>query len=155
VHRNVERVESILRDLGATGRPVELAKSTRTSADAAQAIGTSVAQIAKSIVFTHGEGGVLVIASGSNRVSEQKLAGLIGDRIGRADATGVRRLTGYPIGGVAPVGHAARLTVFVDEELAAYDQVWAAAGTPNAVFPTTAAELVRISGGRLADVKEE
>lgn len=155
MHPNVERVQAILSELGVTGRAVEFAQSTRTSAEAADAIGTTVAQIAKSIVFTYGNEGVLVIASGAHRVSEEKLRRLLGGHVGRADAGAVRRLTGYPIGGVAPVGHTDRLTTFIDEDLAAHQEVWAAAGTPNAVFPTTAEELVRISGASLADVKEE
>lgn len=155
MHPNVERVQGILQELGASGNTVEFSKSTRTSAEAAEAIGTTVGQIAKSVVFTQEDGGVLVIASGVNRVSEDKVARLLGDHVRRADAVAVRRLTGYPIGGVAPVGHATRLKILVDEDLAVHQEVWAAAGTPNAVFPTTPDELVRISGGELADVKEE
>ncbi len=155
MHSSVERVQDILRELGAAGGPVEFAKSTRTSAEAAEAIGTTVAQIAKSIVFKHDDGGVLVIASGANRVSERKVSEVLGRHITRADAAAVRELTGYPIGGVAPVGHPVPLEVLIDDDLTAHEEVWAAAGTPNAVFPTTADELAGISGGRVVDVKEE
>jgi prolyl-tRNA editing enzyme YbaK/EbsC (Cys-tRNA(Pro) deacylase) len=154
MHANVERVQRVLESLGAMGHAVELSQSTRTSAEAAAAIGTTVAQIAKSILFTHGDEGILVIASGVNRVSEEKVAQLLGGPIAKADAAAVRRLTGYPIGGVPPLGHPSPLTIFIDEDLVPHDEVWAAAGTPNAIFPTTPEELVRISGGRLADVKE-
>ena len=155
MHDNVQRVQAILERLGAAGRPIEFSKSTRTSAEAADAIGTTVAQIAKSIVFRHQHGGVLVIASGANRVSEDKVARVLGLPIDRADATAVRELTGYPIGGVAPVGHLVSLEVLIDEALTSYEEIWAAAGTPNAVFPTTPEELARISGGKVMDVREE
>lgn len=155
VHPNVERVQATLERLGSRARVAELQQSTRTSAEAASAVGTTVAQIAKSIVFTKDGEGVLVIASGDNRVSEHKVSALLGSRIRRAGADEVRRLTGYPIGGVAPVAHATRLRILIDRDLLDHSEIWAAAGTPNAVFRTTPPELVRISGGAPADVKQE
>ncbi|HEX9941896.1 MAG TPA: YbaK/EbsC family protein [Thermoanaerobaculia bacterium] len=155
MHPNAERVQAELRARGAGGEVVELAASTRTSQEAAAAIGTTVAQIAKSLVFLIGETPVLVIASGVNRVSLDKLSKLLGGPAVRPDADTVKRLTGFPIGGVAPVGHASRMRVLIDQDLLRYDEVWAAAGTPNAVFRTTPDELARISEGEVVDLREE
>lgn len=155
MHRNAERVQALLKGMGTQGEIVEFDKSTRTSQEAADAIGIEVARIAKSLVFETEEGGVMVIASGANRVSMTKVEQLLGHSIKRADADAVRRLTGFPIGGVPPVGHEGELTVLIDEDLMAHEEIWAAGGTPNAVFPATPDELVRISGGRVADVREE
>jgi prolyl-tRNA editing enzyme YbaK/EbsC (Cys-tRNA(Pro) deacylase) len=154
MHPNAERVQAELRSLEANGEVVELAASTRTSQEAAAAIGTTVAQIAKSLVFVTGEVPVLVIASGVNRVSMEKLAAHLGSPATRPDADTVKRLTGFPIGGVAPVGHATRPRVVIDRDLFQYEEIWAAAGTPNAVFRTTPEELVRITQGEMADVRE-
>ena len=155
MHPNVQRVQRALDAFGAARPVVELSESTRTSAEAARAIGTTVERIAKSIVFSTADDGVLVIASGTNRVSEAKLTGLLGEPVQRADANGVRKLTGYPIGGVPPIAHSTTMKVLIDEDLLRHEEIWAAAGTPNAVFPTTPEELVRLSGGRVADVKQE
>jgi prolyl-tRNA editing enzyme YbaK/EbsC (Cys-tRNA(Pro) deacylase) len=155
MHPNAERVQAELRSLGADGEVVELAASTRTSQEAASAIGTTVAQIAKSLVFVDGEAPVLVIASGVNRVSMEKLAAHLGSPATRPDADTVKRLTGFPIGGVAPVGHTTRPRVLIDRDLLQYEEIWAAAGTPNAVFRTTPEELVRITEGEVVDVREE
>jgi prolyl-tRNA editing enzyme YbaK/EbsC (Cys-tRNA(Pro) deacylase) len=130
--------------------------STRTSAEAAAAIGCAVAQIAKSIVFRARDSGrpVLVVLSGADRASEAKVAALLGERVARADAAFVRSRTGYAIGGVPPVAHLEPPVVFVDTGLRAFDAVWAAAGTPNAVFETTFDALVAMSGATAADVAE-
>lgn len=133
----------------------ELADSTRTSLEAATALGVEVGQIAKSLVFAAGDGMVLVVASGADRVDISALsAALNGARIRRADADSVRAATGYAIGGVSPVGLPEGLPVLVDRMLSTYDVVWAAAGTPHAVFPTTYDELLRLTGGAPADVRE-
>lgn len=155
MHPNAERVQTELKSLGAAGEVVELAASTRTSQEAAAAIGTTVAQIAKSLVFLTGETPVLVIASGVNRVSMEKLAAHLGSPAIRPDAETVKRLTGFPIGGVAPVGHVTRPRVLIDRDLLQYQEIWAAAGTPNAVFRTTPEELVRMTGGEVTDIREE
>jgi prolyl-tRNA editing enzyme YbaK/EbsC (Cys-tRNA(Pro) deacylase) len=154
-HPNVERVRAALAERGVTAEPVEFAESTRTSAEAAAAIGTTVAQIAKSLVFLAGDRPALVIASGVNRVDTEKLSRLLGAPIRRADAETVRRLMGYPIGGVPPVGYVEAPRTVIDQDLMAYPAIWAAAGTPNAVFETTPAELARMTGGLVADVREE
>lgn len=152
---SVERVRAALAALGLAAEIKEFDASTRTSADAAAAIGCAVAQIAKSLVFraTDSNRAILVIASGINRVDEKKLAALLGEKIGKADADFVRSETGFAIGGVAPVGHAGQVTIFIDEDLAQYAVIWAAAGAPNAVFRLTPDELLRMTGGRYADVR--
>lgn len=154
MHPNAERIQAELKSRGADGEVVELAASTRTSQEAAAAIGTTVAQIAKSLVFMAGEEPVLVIASGTNRVSMDKLAAHLGVPAKRPDADTVKRLTGFPIGGVAPVGHASPIRILIDRDLFQYGEIWAAAGTPNAVFRTTPEELARVTGGETVDVRE-
>lgn len=155
MHANAERIQSLLRDLESNGQVVEFDESTRTSADAAAAVGTTVGQIAKSLVFLAGDAPILVVASGANRVSTAKVAALTNARIKRADADSVRAATGFPIGGVPPIGHAQPLRILIDRDLAQYDEIWAAAGTPNAVFRTSPDDLVRITGGEVADVRED
>ncbi len=138
--------------LGPGYQVLEFEASTRTAADAAAVIGCSVAEIAKSLVFRAEPSGraVLAIASGVSRVDERKLAEMIGERIVRADADFVREKTGFAIGGVPPLGHAEPLLTFIDEALDNFDTIWAAAGTPNAVFRVTPAELLRLTGGTKA-----
>lgn len=143
------RVQEIL---GPDFAVVEFDASTRTAADAAAAIGCTVAQIAKSLVFRAGDRPVLVVASGTNRVDEKKVSALLGEAIARADADFVREKTGYAIGGVAPVGHAVPPAILLDADLRRYETIWAAAGTPNAVFRLTPADLERLTGGRFVDI---
>jgi prolyl-tRNA editing enzyme YbaK/EbsC (Cys-tRNA(Pro) deacylase) len=140
--------------LGPRFTVLEFDASTRTSAEAAAAIGCGVAEIAKSLVFKGAKTGrpVLVVASGTNRVDEKKVAALIGERIGRADAEFVREATGFAIGGVPPVGHASAPKTLIDEDLFRFEAIWAAAGTPNAVFRLTPAELQELTGGEVATV---
>lgn len=151
---SVERVRQALAAAGMDARVVEFAESTRTSADAARAIGTEVAQIAKSLVFAAEDEPVLIIASGANRVDTDRVAALLGKPVRRASAGEVQAWTGFAIGGVAPVAHARPIRTLIDEDLLGYEEIWAAAGSPNAVFPTTPAELVRITNGQVAAVKE-
>jgi prolyl-tRNA editing enzyme YbaK/EbsC (Cys-tRNA(Pro) deacylase) len=134
----------------------EFPQSTRTAAEAAAAIGCEVAQIAKSLVFRARASGrpVLVIASGANRVDEKAVAALIGEKIGRADADFVRAATGFAIGGVPPLGHETPPVTLIDRDLLALDEIWAAAGTPNAVFRLTPEDLVAMTDGRVADIKQ-
>jgi prolyl-tRNA editing enzyme YbaK/EbsC (Cys-tRNA(Pro) deacylase) len=139
--------------LGPNFQVVEFEASTRTSEDAAAAVGCTVAEIAKSLVFRSASGRpVLVIASGANRVDEKKVRALLGEKIERADADFVRAMTGYAIGGVPPIGHAVAPVVLIDNDLQRFAAVWAAAGTPNAVFKVAPADLLRLTQGRLADV---
>ncbi len=139
--------------LGPAFTVLEFGASTRTAEDAAAAIGCTVAQIAKSLVFRSASGrGVLVIASGANRVDEKKAAAHVGERIARADADFVRAATGFAIGGVPPIGHASRPIVLIDEALMGFEAIWAAAGTPNAVFRLTPADLVALTQGTIASI---
>ena len=154
---SVARVAEALKALGLQAEIREMADSTRTSAEAAAAIGCSVAQIAKSMVFREvdSDRALIVVASGTNRVSTAKLAALTGKTIGKANADFVREKTGFAIGGVSPVGHANDpVDLLLDEDLFQYDELWAAAGCPFAVFRTTAADLVAATGARVADIKE-
>jgi prolyl-tRNA editing enzyme YbaK/EbsC (Cys-tRNA(Pro) deacylase) len=153
--RSAQRVRDALAARGAPCEVVELPASTRTAADAAAAVGCSVAQIAKSIVFRTVQGGkpVLVIASGANRVDESKVAAYLGGAIQNADADYVRAQTGFAIGGVPPVGHAQPIATIVDEDLLALGEVWAAAGTPNAVFKLAAANLPALTAGVVKSIK--
>lgn len=155
---SVARVAAALADLKLDTEIREMADSTRTCAEAAAAIGCSEAQIAKSMVFREVESdrALLVVASGTNRVSTDKLAALTGKTIGRAKADFVRDKTGFAIGGVSPVGHASDpVDLLIDEDLFQYADIWAAAGSPFAVFRTTAAELAAATGARVADIKED
>lgn len=152
---SVERVRDALLAADLRAEIREFDASTRTSADAAAAIGCTQAQIAKSLVFKAKDSGkaVLVIASGVNRVDERKLAALLGEPIAKADADFVRAETGFAIGGVAPVGHTGDVTLLIDADLQQFQEIWAAAGAPNAVFRLTPGDLVRVTGARVADVK--
>ncbi len=141
---------------GAGGRVRELAESARTAAAAAEALGCEVGAIANSLVFISDGEPVLVLTSGRHQVDTAALAARWGrGALRRATPEQVREATGQAIGGVAPVGHPAPLPTLVDTALLDYAEVWAAGGTPHTVFPTTAAELVRITGGRLLPVGPE
>jgi len=139
-----DRVAAALAAAGIEPELREFPQGTRTAADAAAAIGCQVGQICKSLVFRIGPDGapLLVITSGSNRVDEARVGALVGGTLGKADADFVREHTGYAIGGVPPLGHAAPLATIFDEDLLRYDVVWAAAGTPMSVFPVAPAVLV-------------
>ena len=143
------KVQQALDAIGFRLEVVELPDSTRTSAEAAQAVGCQVGQIAKSIIFKAltSDRPVLVIASGPNRVNEKVIGELIGEPIGKADADFVRQRTGFVIGGVPPVGHSERLETFIDQDLLQYPEIWAAAGTPHAVFRLMPVNLVRMTCG--------
>jgi prolyl-tRNA editing enzyme YbaK/EbsC (Cys-tRNA(Pro) deacylase) len=142
--------------LGPRFKVLEFAGRTRTAEDAAAAIGCTVAEIAKSLVFRAASGrSVLVVASGGHRVDEKRIAALIGEPIARADAVFVREATGFAIGGVPPVGHSTSPIALIDETLMAFAEIWAAAGTPNAVFRLTPADLVPLTGGTVAAVKRQ
>lgn len=153
MHRNAEKVQAFLRQHGACGQVRELDASTRTAAEAAQTLGVEVDQIAKSLIFRAGDEAVLVIAAGGNRVDTKKLEAHLGIKIRRADADWVKTVTGFPIGGVPPVAHDNPLKIFIDEDLQRFDVLWAAAGTPHAVFPTTCDELTRLTGGLLTETR--
>jgi prolyl-tRNA editing enzyme YbaK/EbsC (Cys-tRNA(Pro) deacylase) len=135
---------------------VELPGSTRTAVEAAQAVGCQVGQIVKSLVFKakRSQRPILVVASGQNRVDERRVEALIGEPLGKADADFVRERSGFVIGGVPPVGHSEEIETFIDEDLLQYEEIWAAAGTPHAVFRLTPADLVKMTGGLVAAIKQ-
>jgi len=143
------KVQKALNAIGLTLEVVELPASTRTAQEAAQAVGCQVGQIAKSIIFraeiSHRP--ILVIASGSNRVNEKVIEALVGEAIAKADADFVRQRTGFVIGGVPPIGHSEHLETFIDQDLLAYQEIWAAAGTPHAVFRLNPGDLMRMTSG--------
>jgi prolyl-tRNA editing enzyme YbaK/EbsC (Cys-tRNA(Pro) deacylase) len=140
--------------LGPNFTVLEFDQPTASAAQAATAIGCAVAQIAKSLVFADAKGApVLVIASGANRVDEVKVGEILGTPIHRADANFVKSATGFSIGGVPPVGHAKRPFVLLDRDLEGFTQIWAAAGTPNAVFKLTPIQLKQLTGGVYYDIK--
>jgi Cys-tRNA(Pro) deacylase len=154
VKASVARVMEALAGAGMAAEITEFAESTRTAAEAARAVGAEVGQIVKSLVFVAGEQHILALVSGANRADMAKLAVLAGAPIRQADAATVRTATGYAIGGVPPLGHPAALPTYLDADLCQYERVWAAAGTPNAVFPITPADLQRITGARVVDLTE-
>lgn len=150
-----QKVQGALKALGLANQVVELQSTTRTSADAAQAVGCRVEQIAKSIVFRakQTDKPILVIASGPNRVNEKRIEKFISEPLGKADADYVRKHTGFVIGGVPPIGHLEKLEIFIDEDLLKYEEIWAAAGSPNAIFRLTPSDLIKMTGGRVVSIK--
>jgi prolyl-tRNA editing enzyme YbaK/EbsC (Cys-tRNA(Pro) deacylase) len=159
MHPSAQKVQNTLRELGFSGDVVELEASTRTAVEAAQAAGCEVGQIVKSLVFVlkpgeNGEGfPVLVLVSGPNRVHEKHFGRLLGGTLARADADYVREVSGFAIGGIPPVGHKSPISTYIDEDLLQFSTIWAAAGTPNAIFQLTPAQLVEISHGQVVCVK--
>lgn len=153
---SAQKVQQALAGFGLDCRVKELQESTRTADDAARAVGCDVGQIVKSLVFRGKTSGnaVFVVASGANRVNEKALAALVGEKIDKADADFARQQTGFAIGGVPPVGHPAPLTTFIDEDLLSYPELWAAAGTPNALFSLTPEQLCLITSGTVAQIKK-
>lgn len=151
---SAQKVQQALQALGMTLQVVELPDSTRTAIEAAQAVGCQVGQIVKSLVFKtkRSQRALLVIASGSNRVDEKLIEARIGEPLGKADAEFVRQQTGFAIGGVPPLGHASPLLTFIDQDLFQYERVWAAAGTPHAVFELNPADLARMTGGEIIPI---
>lgn len=153
---SAQRFQDILRQRGFAHQVVELPDSTRTAKEAAQAVGCQPGQIVKSLVFKalHSQKPLLVLASGPNRVNEQRLSELAGEPIGKADADFVRQWTGFAVGGVPPLGHKEPVAAFIDETLLEYETLWAAAGTPHAVFELTPADLQSMTDGRVVSIKE-
>lgn len=154
-HSARDRVRAALQSAGVRTEIRHFAASTRTAQDAADAIGITVGQIVKSLLFVSGDEPVLALVSGSNQLDTTKLTILTGDDIRKADASAVREATGYSIGGVPPLGFPRPIRTFIDQDLWRYGEVWAAAGTPNDVFRTTPDELAALTKGRAADIKRE
>ncbi|GFO54862.1 prolyl-tRNA editing protein [Geomonas sp. Red276] len=154
--KSAQKVQDALTALGLSCQVEERSSSTRSADEAAQVVGCDVGQIVKSLLFRGEVTGqpLFVLASGRNRVCVEKLAALAGEPIGKADASFVREKTGFAIGGVAPLGHPEKLATIVDEDLLQYPELWAAAGTPAALFRLTPKELTVITDGRVASVRE-
>ena len=158
MHPSARKVADAALDRGLTIEVVEFDETTRTAPDAANAIGCQVAQIVKSLIFIANGEPVVALVSGANRLDERKLAALRGisrKKVKRPDADTAKTITGFSIGGVPPFGHASALPVYVDEDLTRFDVVWAAAGTPFAVFAITPDDLVQASHGAVVDLKKE
>lgn len=149
-----QRVESAAATMGLDITIKEMAESTRTAEEAAAACGSTVGQIVKSLVFQGADSGrpILLLVSGSNRVNEKRAASYVGEKLKRPDAAYVRELTGYAIGGIPPFAHATALATYLDRDLLQYDTVWAAAGTPNAIFSVDPAALVTAVAATEVDV---
>jgi Cys-tRNA(Pro) deacylase len=156
MHPTTQKVAEAAQALGLTLTIKEFAATTRTAEDAAQAIGCTVAQIVKSLLFVVNDQPVLALVSGPNRLDEKKLAALCGvgpKKVHRANAEIVRQATGFAIGGVPPLGHSQKLPVYIDQDFWRFELIWAAAGTPNTVFSITPDTLAQVTGGWVADLK--
>lgn len=150
--KSLARVTAALKAAGLASAPVEMAAETRTAEQAAEAAGCTLDQIVKSILFQGASGRLyLFMTAGGNRVDAAKAAALAGEALGRADADAVRAVTGFAIGGVAPLGHLTPLPTWADRRILDFDRVWAAAGTPRHVFPVAPGDLVRVTGAVVAD----
>src|SRR5262245_24774610 len=151
---SARKVQDAAREAGLAVTVIERAESSRTAEEAAATCGCTVAQIVKSLVFRGAETGkpYLMLVSGSNRLNEKGVAGVLGESLTRPDAAYVREVTGYAIGGIPPLGHASPMQVFIDEDLLAFDVVWAAAGTPRAVFAVSPGTLADAVGARIVKV---
>lgn len=151
---SAQRVQDALAAAGIAARVIELTVAARTSAQAADALGVGIGQIAKSLVFRAATSGraVLVIAAGDRRVDERKVSRVVGEPIERASPDFVRDHSGFAIGGVAPLGHARPMITIVDASLRRFAELWAAGGTPHCVFPIAPEDLMRVCGGTELDV---
>jgi Cys-tRNA(Pro) deacylase len=152
---SAQKVQDALRTLGFELTVIEHAESTRTAQEAADRVGVTLGQIVKSLIFKGKASGkpILVLTSGANRVDEKRISEYAGEKIGRAEADFVRQVTGYAIGGVPPIAHIEQMETYLDEDLLQYDVIWAAAGTPNAVFELTPDDLQKMTRGRVERVK--
>lgn len=152
--KSAQSVQNVLKDKGFSCTVVELADSTRTAVEAAAALGCTVAQIVKSLIFRTEKTNkpVLVLASGVNRVNEKIIEQLVGEKIVKSDAAFTREVTGFAIGGIPPVGHVQQLETFIDEDLLTLGELWAAAGTPHAVFKLQAQDLIELTGGKIVHI---
>lgn len=158
MHPSAQKVADAARELGLAVEIVEFDQSTRTAQEAADTVGCTVAQIVKSLCFVVAGQPVMALVSGANQLDERKLAELRGvgrKQVQRVDAESVKAATGFSIGGVPPFGHTTPLVVYVDADLMRFETIWAAAGTPFAVFAIAPTELVRASQGSVADLKKE
>lgn len=152
--KSAQTIQEALTQKGLDLKVVELPSSTRTAADAAQTIGCEIAQIVKSLIFKTAttNKAILVLASGPNRVNEKTIEKEIGEKIVKADADFVREVTGFAIGGVPPMGHKQPVQTLIDQDLLKYQELWAAAGTPNAVFRLYSKDIENLTGGKVLSI---
>jgi prolyl-tRNA editing enzyme YbaK/EbsC (Cys-tRNA(Pro) deacylase) len=152
---SAQKIQDLLNSLGYNYTVIEHIESTRTAQEAADRAGCELGQIVKSLIFRGKESGkpILVLTSGANRVDEKRISGYAGESIGRADADFVRTVTGFAIGGVPPVGHPQKMETYLDEDFLQFQSIWAAAGTPNAIFELKTDDLQKMTGGRIIQVK--
>lgn len=152
---SAQKIQNILISLGYDYTVIEFAESTRTAQEAAERAGCELGQIVKSLIFKGKESGkpIIVLTSGANRVDEKRIREYAGEGIGKADADFVRAVTGFAIGGVPPVGHLQTIETYMDEDFLQYDTVWAAAGTPNAIFELRTSDLQKMTGAKVVQVK--
>ena len=150
--KNSQKVQEYLNNFGLKINVLELTESTRTAQEAAIAAGCEVGQIVKSLVFRSGEDALMFLVSGKNQLDVKKVEGLIGKEISKADADFVKQKTGYVIGGVPPVAFSSPIDTFIDKDLLKYEAVWAAAGTPHAIFQIKSNDLPRLTGGKVIAV---
>ena len=152
---SAQKIQDLLNSLGYSYTVIEHAESTRTAQEAADRAGCELGQIVKSLIFMGKESKkpILVLTSGANRVDEKLISQYAGESIGRADANFVRDVTGFAIGGVPPIGHAQKMETYLDEDFLQYQTIWAAAGTPNAIFELKTDDLQKMTGGKVVKIK--
>jgi prolyl-tRNA editing enzyme YbaK/EbsC (Cys-tRNA(Pro) deacylase) len=152
---SAQKIQDQLKSLGYDYTVIEHAESTRTAQEAADRAGCELGQIVKSLIFKGKDSGkpILVLTSGANRVDEKRISKYAGEAIGRAEADFVRAVTGFAIGGVPPIGHVQEMETYIDEDFLRYQTIWAAAGTPNAIFALSTADLQKMTGGNVVRVK--
>ena len=152
---SAQKIQNLLNSLGYDYTVIEHAESTRTAQEAADRAGCELGQIVKSLIFCGKTSGkpILVLTSGANRVDEKRISGYAGETISRADADFVRTVTGFAIGGVPPIGHAEKMETYLDEDFLSYQTIWAAAGTPNAIFELKTEDLQKMTNGKIVQVK--
>jgi prolyl-tRNA editing enzyme YbaK/EbsC (Cys-tRNA(Pro) deacylase) len=152
---SAQKIQNLLNSLGYAYTVIEHAESTRTAQEAADRAGCQLGQIVKSLIFRGMTSGkpILVLTSGANRVDEKRISGYAGETISRADADFVRTVTGFAIGGVPPIGHNEKMETYLDEDFLPFQTIWAAAGTPNAIFELKTEDLQKMTDGKIVQVK--
>jgi prolyl-tRNA editing enzyme YbaK/EbsC (Cys-tRNA(Pro) deacylase) len=152
---SAQKIQDALHSLGYNYTVIEHTESTRTAQEAAERAGCALGQIVKSLIFRGKESGkpIIVLTSGANRVDEKRISGYAGEGIGKADADFVRAVTGFVIGGVPPLGHVQKIETYMDEDFLQYETIWAAAGTPNAIFELKTSDLQKMTDAKVVRVK--
>jgi Cys-tRNA(Pro) deacylase len=152
---SAQKVQAQIKSIGYDYTVIEHAESTRTAQEAADRAGCELGQIVKSLIFKgrNSNKPILVLTSGANRVDEKRISEYAGEPIGRADADFARAVTGFAIGGIPPVGHLQKMETYLDEDFLQYETIWAAAGTPNAIFELKTSDLQKMTDGKVVRVK--